>query len=271
VIDAGVDIWVAHLDEVEDEMERFGQLLDAAEVERAARLRSDLGRRRFTVRRAVRRLLLATYLERPPQDLAFLGEEGQKPEVDGFQRRELSFNESASDGVAVFAIARAMEVGVDVERIRPVPDANGIVARFGSPTEAAGYVGLQQADDVAFLRWWTAKEAFVKMVGSGLKHPLNTFSVSFPAHNSAPTLPSPASGGGDDELRLLEVGGSGDGDHGLRLIEVGGNSDSASRFSLTELTPAPGYVATLIVAGRPSQVMQRRWSPERGIDVLGAA
>jgi 4'-phosphopantetheinyl transferase len=264
-------------------MERFGQLLDAAEAERAARLRSDLGRRRFTVRRAVRRLLLATYLERPPQDLAFLGEDGQKPEVDGFQRRELSFNESASDGLAVFAIARAMEVGIDVERIRPVPDANGIVVRFGSPTEAAGYVGLQQADDVAFLRWWTAKEAFVKMVGSGLKHPLNTFSVSFPAQNSAPTLPSPASGGedyevpaqagggGDHELRLLEVGGSGDGDHGLRLIEVGGSSDSASRFSLTELTPAPGYVGTLIVAGRPSQVMLRRWSPERGIDVLGAA
>ena len=241
MIDAGVAIWVAHLDEVAGEMERFGHLLDAAEVERAARFRSDLGRRRFTARRAVRRLLLATYLERPPQDLAFLGEDGQKPRVDGFQRRELSFNESASDGLALFAIARAMQVGIDVERIRPVPDAKGIVARFGSPTEAAGYAGLQQSDDVAFLRWWTAKEAFVKMVGSGLNHPLDAFSVSFPSQE------------------------------GLRLLDVRGSRDEASRFSLRELTPAPGYVGTLIVAGNPSQVVQRRWSPDRRIDAQGAA
>jgi 4'-phosphopantetheinyl transferase len=150
-----------------------------------------------------------------------------------------------------------MELGIDVERIRPVPDAKAIVRRFGSASEAADYRVVPEQDrDAAFLRWWTAKEAFVKMIGSGLDHPLDTFSVSFPSPSNAPTLPSPTRGGGEFELRLLEVGGS---------------RDAANRFSLTELAPAPGYVGTLVVAGRPSRIRQRVWSPDGRIDARGAA
>src|SRR5260370_36277506 len=154
-------------------------------------------------------------------------------------------------------MGEGMELGIGVERSRSVRDAMGIVRRFGSASEAADYRVVSEKDrDAAFLRWWTAKEAFVKMIGSGLDHPLDTFSVSFPSPSNAPTLPSPARGGGEFELRLLEVGGS---------------RDAANRFSLTELAPAPGYVGTLVVAGRPSQIPPRGWRPGRRIHARGAA
>lgn len=240
MIDPGVDIWVAHLDEVAGEMERFRALLDGAEMERVARLRSDLARRRFTARHGIRRLLLAAYLEQQPEQIAFPPAEGQKPRLQGLNPDGLHFNESASDELAVLAVAQGVELGIDVERIRPVPDAASIVARFGSPAERAAYCA-HPADDVSFLRWWTAKEAFVKAVGTGLDHPLDAFSIGFPS------------------------------DDGPRLLEVDGSRDAATGYWLTELTPAAGYVGALVVTGRPSRIRQHRWSPDGRTDTRGAA
>ena len=240
MIDAGVDIWVAHLDEVAGEMERFCALLDGAEMERVARLPSDLARRRFTAKHAIRRLLLAGYLEQRPEQIAFPSAEGQKPRLQGLNRDGVHFNDSSSDELAVFAVAHLVKLGIDVERIRPIADAASIVARFGSPVERAA-LSADLADDETFLRWWTAKEAFVKAIGTGLDHPLGAFSISFPS---------------DDELRLLEVDGS---------------RDAASRYSLTGLTPAAGFVGALVVTGRPSRIRHHRWSPDRRSDTRGAA
>lgn len=240
MIDAGVDIWVEHLDEVAGEMEGFRALLNGAEIERVARLRSDVARRHFTARHAIRRLLLAGYLGQPPEQIAFPAEEGQKPQLEGLNPDRLHFTESASDELAVFAVAHEVELGVDIERIRPVPDAASIVARFGSSAEKAAF-STHPADDVTFLRWWTAKEAFVKAIGTGLDHPLEAFSISFAS------------------------------DDGLRLLDVGGRHDAASRYSLTKLTPAAGYVGALVVTGRPLRIRQHRWSPGGRTDTRGAA
>jgi len=257
VIDASVDIWVAHLDEVGGELERLRGLLDGAEVERAARFRSEAARRRFTARHGIRRLLLASYLNEPPQDIVVLQGDGRKPQIRGPQRGGLAFNESASDELAVFALARGVELGIDVERIRPVPDAAGIVARFGSAAEAASYRLVPERDrDVAFLRWWTAKEAFVKMIGTGLDYPLDAFSVSFPLLEEAPTLPCPRGKSRDPD------------DNGS---PASGGGDHERCFSLTELTPAAGYVGTLVVAGGPRRIRQCRWTPDGPIDARGAA
>ena len=244
MIDTGVDIWIAHLDEVAGEMESFRALLDGAETERVARLRSDQARRRFTARHAIRRLLLAGYLAQRPEQIAFPSVEGQKPRLQGLNPDGLQFNESTSDELAVLAVAHGVELGIDVERIRPLSDARAIVARFGSASEVASYQRVpEHARGVAFLRWWTAKEAFVKMIGRGLEYPLDAFSVGFPLVDDAPTPPSPPSGGGDDE----------------------------GSFSLTDLTPAAGYVGTLVVTGRPARIRQRRWTPGGRIDTRGAA
>jgi len=240
--DGDVDVWVADLDGIATEPERLSGMLDRSEVERAARFRSAVDRRRFTAKHAIRRLVLARYLEHPPREIGFRDAGGRKPEVTGLSSERLDFNDSASGRLAVYAVARGLRVGVDIEQIRSVRDAAEIVERLGSPVEAAAYRLLPEPDrDTAFLRWWTAKEAFVKAIGSGLDHALNRFSVSFPSPE------------------------------GIRLLDVDGDRDEAARFWLGELTPAAGYAGALVAEGRPRRVRQRRWSLDGQLRDRGAA
>ena len=89
-------------------------------------------------------------------------------------REHFYFNLSHTDGAVVVAVS-AEEVGVDIERIRPVKP--GIARRFFAPEEAA-YV--EEAEDGRLKRFyeiWTKKEAYVKQLGVGFHHPPSSFSV----------------------------------------------------------------------------------------------
>jgi 4'-phosphopantetheinyl transferase len=61
------------------------------------------------------------------------------------------------------AIALDIEVGVDVERIRPMRDWRDIAERFFPPAEAAAV-----EDEPDFFRRWTRIEAMWKACGAGL-------------------------------------------------------------------------------------------------------
>lgn len=240
MIAGDVHVWVTALDGDDPDDERLRVILDQSELERAARFRSRESRQRFTVKHAIRRRLLAEYLGGAPEGIGFVTTLSGKPRIDAAER--LDFSDAASGGIAVYAVALDMRLGIDVEQIRPVPDAQRIVERFGSAAEVAGYRQLPSADrDVAFLRWWTAKEAYVKALGSGLLGALDRFSVSFPSND------------------------------GTRRLEVLDTSDLATDLTLTEIAAAPGYVGTLITIGRPAGILQRRWKSQRPRVARGAA
>ena len=71
--------------------------------------------------------------------------------------------------MAVFAFARGSEVGVDVERVRDLPDAEGLARRFFGGEEYERMQRLPPARRVrAFFRIWTRIEACLKLDGGGL-------------------------------------------------------------------------------------------------------
>lgn len=88
---------------------------------------------------------------------------------------DVHFNISHSGGYAALAFGN-MPLGVDIECIK---QANLRVAGRFFLKEEYDYITekpeREQAD--AFFRIWTRKEAVVKAVGSGLRIPLNDFSV----------------------------------------------------------------------------------------------
>ena len=43
---------------------------------------------------------------------------------------DLRFNVSHADGLALWAVVRGQEIGIDVERIRPEPDAHKLAELF---------------------------------------------------------------------------------------------------------------------------------------------
>src|SRR5262245_58512797 len=129
--------------------------LTTDEHERAAKLRLPRIRDQFIAARGCLRRLLGHYLRLGPQDVPVRYADGGKPYLP--VELGLEFNLSHTDGLAVFAVGRA-RVGVDVERARPVPDADALVDRFFSRREAEQFHSLPVADRPgAFLRAWTRK------------------------------------------------------------------------------------------------------------------
>ncbi len=100
--------------------------------------------------------------------------EGAKPLDERFE-----FNLSDSEDLAVYAFARGSEIGVDVEILRPMPDALSISESFFSAPERETLRSVPEEQRAeAFFNCWTRKEAYLKAIGEGLSEPLDSFVVT---------------------------------------------------------------------------------------------
>jgi hypothetical protein len=119
--------------------------------------------------RMVLRTLLGRYLRRRPDAIEFAVGPHGKPALAGTGAPPLQFNMSHTRGLALYAVAREIEVGIDIERPRPGIDTVRLARRFITPREADQLAALQPADrDAAFLKAWVRHEATVKCLGTGV-------------------------------------------------------------------------------------------------------
>ena len=83
--------------------------------------------------------------------------------------RRLRFNVSHSSDLAVIAVCQGRELGVDLEQLRSIGEAERIVESFFSAGEQAEFASIaSEARAMAFLRGWTRKEAILKGLGVGI-------------------------------------------------------------------------------------------------------
>ena len=224
--DDEIHVWCVELDAA-GEVSALAACLSAEESERASGLLSGTHQRRFVVARGMLRQLLGLYLDQDPGAVAFSRGEHGKPFL---QEGTLHFNVSHTHELALYAIARDREVGVDVEWMRPQVAHEQIAARFFSLEEQEALAQVpDEARRAAFYNIWTRKEAYVKARGDGIAAGLGTFAVSLGA-----------------EAALLRS------DEGR---------DEVERWKLMALGPADGYVAALCGAGVDWQVQGWRWRP----------
>jgi 4'-phosphopantetheinyl transferase len=191
-------------------------------------------RERFVVARGVLRSLLGSYLDLEPGRLNFrYGSHGKPALAEGTGGDTLRFNVSHSRGLALFALTRNREVGIDVEYVRSDLELEEIAGRYFSPQEAAALRSLPtDARTEAFFACWTRKEAYLKARGEGLSIALDGFSVSL--------VP---------------------GEPAVVLNTQEGPSEAA-RWALRELRPGPGYVAALAAEGHGWRLVCRHWPEE---------
>jgi 4'-phosphopantetheinyl transferase len=162
--DGEVHVWRITLDACSDV---DGRWLDAAERERAARLRFAADRDRYVAAHASLRRILGLYCDRDPSALAFDVSASGKPALAG--RPELCFSLSHSADLAVLAVTTGGAVGADVEHQRTLDDRQSLAARHFSAREQGAWRSLgADASDAAFLVAWTRKEAVLKCFGVGL-------------------------------------------------------------------------------------------------------
>ncbi|MDW6093412.1 4'-phosphopantetheinyl transferase superfamily protein [Vibrio rhizosphaerae] len=97
-----------------------------------------------------------------------------KPAIAGTP--SLWFNISHSNGVGVLLLSRSGDVGVDIEFKKKDSQILKIARRFFHRQEMAQLESLPSKDVYRQARQlWTLKESYIKAIGKGLAHPLNSF------------------------------------------------------------------------------------------------
>jgi len=218
--DGEAHVWAVPLDGADARWQASWDALSADERGRAEQFRLDDPRRRFVVARAALRTLLGQYLGVPPSDVAIAIALNGKPRLGDLMRpTDIRFNVAHSGDIALITFTSNCEIGVDVERLRPVGFAERIARRFFHAAEAAAITAAPpDARDDVFLRCWTAKEAVVKALGSGITGSLATFRVPTEMHDGA-------------WIELLPA-----------------------RCWLQPLLPAPGYLGAVACVGAPRSI-----------------
>jgi 4'-phosphopantetheinyl transferase len=143
-------------------------LLSPEERERAARFRFETDRRRFIACRAAVRRLLGAELGRPPESLTFVYGPHGKPALSG--ETSLRFNVAHSGPLALLALTDGIELGVDIEAIRPDLATSEVAATVFTGAERAQLLGPNRVD--RFFQLWTRKEAYLKAIGEGFASPI---------------------------------------------------------------------------------------------------
>lgn len=112
---------------------------------------------------------------------------------------------SHSGEALLLALGEDIELGVDIERLRPRPRAMDLAERFYHPEETAWLRGFDDDDArlLAFVRLWCIKEAVLKAHGQGISFGLHRFHVAL--DEATPRLATCDPGlGRPDDWRLHE-------------------------------------------------------------------
>jgi 4'-phosphopantetheinyl transferase len=179
--DGEVHVFCIPLDQRPARLEQLAKTLSEDERLRAGNFHFGNDRNRFIAGRGMLRDILGWLLGVEPADLIFsYGDHGKPRLAAPAAKSSLHFNMAHSGSLAVYAISPTYEVGIDVERIRPIREAADIAAHFFSEEERAKWRSLpEDARMEAFFNCWVRKEAVLKACGKGIGASLNQIEVFF--------------------------------------------------------------------------------------------
>jgi 4'-phosphopantetheinyl transferase len=214
-----IHIWRANLDLNIEQIEMFYQTLSADEKIRAERFHFNRHRNFFIAARGILRAILSRYADIEPHQLRFnYGTRGKPTIAESCGVENLEFNVSHSEEIALYGITSASEIGIDIEKVRSLADAEQIAKRFFSHQEFTWLNQLPVSQkEAAFFSLWTCKEAYLKAIGEGLAFGLDQFQISFDSKNSP------------------------------EIISIQGNQQVGIPWVLQQLNPVLGYVGSVAV------------------------
>ncbi len=226
--DNDVHLWRAFLDR--GDFRDAETVLGEDERLRASRFVFPRDRNRFIAARDILRAILGRYTGRSAAAMEFQYEPEGKPRLRLHESDPpIRFNVSHSQDLAVYALTRRREIGVDVEAIRSNIPVAQLAEQVFSATELAELRALPcERQEEAFFLCWTRKEAYVKARGAGLGMPLDSFSVSL-----TPEQP-----------------------------EVLTGADSA-RWTFRSFRPADGYAGAIVAEGKDWRLQLWDWDVVR--------
>ena len=221
VLDGDVHVWQLDVRHAGARLSELEQALSFDERAAAAKYAFADVRERYVVVRGMLRTVLAGYLATRPERIEFVYGAYGKPDLGGENAGAgIRFNVSHSGDLALIAVAKGRELGVDVEQGRARPSMDRLAERLFSPHDLVVWRSLSAERQIEeFYRSWTWKEAYLKAIGRGLSGELDGFTLHL-VHDRALYLPAAWQSAGDQRC-----------------------------WSFVELLPAPGYCGALAIEG----------------------
>jgi len=226
-LEGTVHVWAVRLDDASVDLRAGRELLSPDERERASRFHFEQHRRRYLISHIALHEILGRYLQIDPAQLDFdLGSNGKPRLKAALVASGIDFNLSHSHEVALLAVNRIGEIGVDIEYAKPDFKFQEIAERFFTAREVAAMRNLPpELQRQAFFKCWTSKEAFLKAKGTGLSGKLDEVEITL---------------GVPDQVRVHA---------------------SVPGWSLTELDSIETYESAVVVAGTAVPIQYYQWQP----------
>ncbi len=175
-----IHLWKTNLEQSSINIEESFDILNEEEKIKAKKFRFEKHQKRFAFTRSNLKRILSCYLSISPQEINFQYNAYGKPQLlDNINTIDLQFNISHSEEIAIYGITCHNLIGVDVEYIRPMPEAENLAKRFFSRKEFEQISRLSSPEKTReFFRFWTAKEAYLKAIGKGISGGLEKVELS---------------------------------------------------------------------------------------------
>lgn len=221
-------VWSVRKSDHENRLQKYWEILEDTEKERALSFRFGKDRDCFIIARGVLRNLLGTYLQMAPDQVTFqLGDHG-KPYVN--HPSQIRFNISHSGDTILLGFVQKHRIGIDIEYTKRKVAVKKIAKLFFAEEEVTSLCRLDQAYHTqAFYNCWTRKEAFIKAVGSGLSFPLDQFVVSLDSTKEA------------------------------TLIDTKWDKKEKYKWTLHTIEPRKDYIGAVSVKGNVSDIQSWRY------------
>jgi 4'-phosphopantetheinyl transferase len=168
-----VHLWSNSLLIGRNEFAIYEASLSDEERQRAKSFHFEHDRRRYVAARGQLRALLGHYASTAPAEVVIHTGAHGKPYLQ-YPAELIHFNVSHTGDKALIAFCPDGPVGVDIEEMKRETWLEEIADTFCTPGELAKIHDMApELQSRELLRFWTAKEAFLKALGKGLQVPLD--------------------------------------------------------------------------------------------------
>ncbi|MFC1748584.1 4'-phosphopantetheinyl transferase family protein [Pseudomonadota bacterium] len=172
-----LEIWLASTDAFKKnkyEEVALLNILSPEEQDRYQRYRYNKEKQLHLISHYMKRIILSRHHPIIDADQwAFKNGPYGKPSIaDCHNIKDLHFNISHSGHLAALAVSLGRPCGIDIECERNSINHLELARRFFHHDE---YIDIEKRGKQYFYKYWTAKEAFIKLTGKGLNTPLDSF------------------------------------------------------------------------------------------------
>jgi 4'-phosphopantetheinyl transferase len=162
-----IHLWQVSTHITAADFEEYESVLSEVELSKVLFFKSKQAKESYIASQGALRFLLSQYLGIAP-NLVKLGRQ-KKGKPFSLDDQGLHFNLSNSGKLVVIAFSRDSELGIDIEKLRPLPDLDEMIETNFTSREIK-FINTKPEERLRrFFRFWTVKESYLKAIGEGMR------------------------------------------------------------------------------------------------------